>query len=166
MGRFTDLARRLREENPQVGDASLTSITNDVKINSIDSNRDRVIDKLTSEGPEDTVEGTSPVDSLQSGASGVEYVVAEASEEDTNVRITNLTNLSPGDAGDTNLRSTNLTNLTAPERCIHEMAPKKCAVCNGYVRWLIAGGAARIEEARNSPEASRRLYWRLIEGGA
>jgi len=24
----------------------------------------------------------------------------------------------------------------------------RCAVCNGYVRWLIAGGDARISEAR------------------
>jgi hypothetical protein len=47
--------------------------------------------------------------------------------------------------------------------CIHDLHPDRCAVCNGYARWLIAGGAERIQEAGRDPAAARRRYWRLIE---
>jgi hypothetical protein len=50
-------------------------------------------------------------------------------------------------------------------RCIHEVPPDDCAVCNGYVRWLIARGNTRLAEARTNPEVARHRYWRLIKGG-
>jgi hypothetical protein len=49
--------------------------------------------------------------------------------------------------------------------CIHALPPDGCAVCNGYVRWLIAGGDTRLAEARRNPEVARHRYWRLINGG-
>jgi hypothetical protein len=147
MGRYTELARRLRDDGPQQGGGSSSTTILNVNIDSIYSNRYSSIDKPTSERPEDTLEGSPPVDSSQNCASGYN-TATEAGEKSA-----------------TNLRTTNLTNLTEGEWCIHELAPEKCAVCNGYARWLIAGGATRIEEARSSPEATRRLYWQLIDGG-
>jgi hypothetical protein len=64
----------------------------------------------------------------------------------------------------TKLRSTNLTNLKPDEKdekalvlCIHNLAPEACALCSGYVRWLIED-EARISGARRNPEAMRRRY--------
>jgi hypothetical protein len=147
MGRYTELARRLRDDGPQDEGSTSTDTILNVNIDSIHSNRDSRIDKPTSGRPEDTLKGFAPVDSSQSCTSVDKDAALKAGEHDTN------------------LRTTNLTNLTEPERCMHEMAPKKCAVCNGYARWLIAGGAARIAQARSSPEGTRRLYWQLIDGG-
>jgi len=144
MGKYTDLARVLGD-TPQREEA--VDGNKSVNINNIYSNRDNSIDKPTSERPKDTLQGPPPVDSSQSRAIGYNAPAVA------------------GEKSATNLRTTNLTNLTDAERCVHELAPKKCAVCNGYARWLIAGGAARIEEARSSPEGTRRLYWQLIEGG-
>ncbi len=66
---------------------------------------------------------------------------------------------------DTNLRTTNLTNLTEQAGgtsvflCIHRLPSKECAVCSGYVRWLIAD-EERVRRAQNNPEAVRREFWR------
>ncbi len=84
---------------------------------------------------------------------------------------------------DTNLRTTNLTNLTeqagvtsvdtpsdvatplrpyavnAVIRCIHGTTEERCALCSGYVRWLIAD-EERLRRAQNNPEAARREFWR------
>lgn len=46
------------------------------------------------------------------------------------------------------------------DRCIHEMASGTCAVCSGYVRWLIAG-EERLRRAQAGPEAVRREYGEL-----
>jgi hypothetical protein len=165
MGRYTELARRLRDNGPQQRGAPSSTTILSVNIDSIYSSRDSSIDKPTSERPKDTLQGPPPVDLSQSRASGYSTSAEAGEKSATNLRTTNLTNLGGSGESDTNLRTTNLTNLTNAERCIHERAPKKCAVCNGYARWLIAGGTARIEAARNRPEGTRRLYWRLIEGG-
>ena len=45
-------------------------------------------------------------------------------------------------------------------RCLHGATVAACALCSGYARWLIAGGDARITEARRNPEAARRAFWR------
>ncbi len=72
---------------------------------------------------------------------------------------------------DTNLRTTNLTNLTnqaaSPSvvRCIHRMASDECAVCSGYVRWLMAD-EGRLRRAQANPEGVRREFWRAVRGGA
>jgi len=55
------------------------------------------------------------------------------------------------------LRHTTLTTFSA--RCLHGLAEDVCAVCSGYVRWLIAGGDARINRAFKDPEGMRREYW-------
>jgi hypothetical protein len=44
-------------------------------------------------------------------------------------------------------------------RCIHRLPSKECAVCSGYVRWLIAD-EERLRRAQNNPEAVRREFWR------
>ncbi len=49
-------------------------------------------------------------------------------------------------------------------RCIHGLTEEECAVCSGYVRWLIADEARLREESRD-PEAVRRRYWQTLEGG-
>ncbi len=149
MGRYTELARRLREDVPQERGATSTDNILNVNIHSIYSNIDSSIDKPTSARPKDTLKGSSSVDSIQSRASGSKNVSAEVREHATNVRTTNL------------------TNLMADGRCVHELSPRRCAVCSGYVRWLIAGGDARLAEARGDPEGARRRFegWRVIDGG-
>lgn len=77
----------------------------------------------------------------------------------------------PSLKGDTNLRTTNLTNLTIPAgaasvvRCIHRMASDECAVCSGYVRWLIAD-EDRLRRMQANPEVVRREFWRSVRGEA
>src|SRR5918998_4876546 len=114
MGRYTELARRLRDDGAQGGGAASTTTILNVNIDSIYSNGDSSIDKPASDGPKDTLQGFTPVDSSQSCANGGKSAAVEAREHATN------------------LRSTNLTNLIADKQCIHELAPEKCAVCNGY----------------------------------
>jgi hypothetical protein len=53
-----------------------------------------------------------------------------------------------------------------PPRCLHGKTVVECALCSGYARWLIAGGDARIAEARRNPEAARRAFWREAATGA
>src|SRR5215208_4956040 len=75
----------------------------------------------------------------------------------------------------TTLRPTTLTTLIPDERdeidekalviCIHNVDWETCAVCSGYVRWLIEDDA-RLSAARSNPEATRRRYQETIEGGA
>src|SRR5215210_6694506 len=57
----------------------------------------------------------------------------------------------------TTLRPTTLTTFSA--RCLHGLTEGGCAVCSGYVRWLIAGGDARVNRAFKDPEGMRREYW-------
>src|SRR5215203_2495475 len=52
--------------------------------------------------------------------------------------------------------------VNAVIRCIYGKARDECAVCSGYARWLIAGGAGRIEKACRNPEAVRREFWRAV----
>jgi hypothetical protein len=72
----------------------------------------------------------------------------------------------------TTLRPTTLTTLIpiekderAPVVCIHNMAPSKCALCSGYVRWLIEDDA-RISAAQNNPEATRQRYREIVAEGS
>jgi hypothetical protein len=51
-------------------------------------------------------------------------------------------------------------------RCLHGTTVTECALCSGYARWLIAGGDARIAEARSNPEAARRVFWQETAMGA
>ena len=62
-------------------------------------------------------------------------------------------------------RTSELRSSLAGERCIHKLPPDKCAVCSGYVRWLIAGGEPRLAEACRNPKVARHRYWRLRDGG-
>jgi hypothetical protein len=69
----------------------------------------------------------------------------------------------PPPRSDTNLRTTNLTNLIEPADppsvapCMHRVGADECAVCSGYVRWLIED-EARVLRARHSPTAVRREF--------
>src|SRR5918993_2632618 len=73
----------------------------------------------------------------------------------------------------TTLRPTTLTTLILDEKdktdekplvvCIHNVGPEECAVCSGYVRWLIEDDA-RLSAARSNPEATRERYRETIEG--
>ena len=112
MGKYTSIAKRLREEE----DHRKTALTKGKSNNSVNSV---------------SIESVGPP-------------VVPTSDTATRLR---------GDA------------VNAVNDCIHDLPPDRCAVCNGYARWLIAGGEERLTEARSSPESSRRLYWRLIEGG-
>ena len=74
----------------------------------------------------------------------------------------------------TTLRPTTLTTLIPDERdeidekalviCIHNVDQETCAVCSGYVRWLLEEDA-RLSAARSNPEATRRQYRKTLEGG-
>jgi hypothetical protein len=70
----------------------------------------------------------------------------------------------------TTLRPTTLTTLIKSEKdeklsvvCIHSMDPQACALCSGYVRWLIED-EGRISAAKSNPEATRRRYRETLEG--
>lgn len=73
----------------------------------------------------------------------------------------------------TTLRPTILTTLIPDERdeidekalviCIHNVDQETCAVCSGYVRWLLEEDA-RLSAARSNPEATRRQYRKTLEG--
>ncbi len=72
----------------------------------------------------------------------------------------------------TTLRPTTLTTLIESDKdekrsvvCIHSLEPDACAVCSGYVRWLIED-ESRISAARSNPEAMRRRYRTSLKGGA
>lgn len=75
----------------------------------------------------------------------------------------------PSSTRDTSLRTTNLTNLTKPAvglsvvRCIHRLASDDCAVCSGYVRWLLTD-EDRMRRVQAKPEAVRREFWRSVGG--
>jgi hypothetical protein len=83
----------------------------------------------------------------------------------------NLTDESSGSV--TTLRPTTLTTLIPDEKdeideralviCIHNVDQEICAVCSGYVRWLIED-EARLSAARSNPEATRQGYQETIEG--
>jgi hypothetical protein len=69
-------------------------------------------------------------------------------------------------AGDTTLRPTTLTTLIGDEKdekrtvtCIHGLTENTCAVCSGFVRWLI-GDEDRMRLLFRDPEQARRMYWR------
>jgi len=70
----------------------------------------------------------------------------------------------------TTLRPTTLTTLIESEKdekrsatCIHNLNPVACALCSGYVRWLIED-ETRISAARSNSEATRRRYCETLEG--
>jgi hypothetical protein len=77
--------------------------------------------------------------------------------------------------GVTTLRPTTLTTLTLDENdetdekalvvCIHNLEPGECAVCSGYVRWLIEG-EGQLRRATANPEEARREFWRSVKGEA
>jgi hypothetical protein len=82
----------------------------------------------------------------------------------------NLANEASGSAA--TLRPTTLTTLILDEKgetdekplvvCIHNVGPEECAVCSGYVRWLIEDDV-RLSAARSNPEATRERYRETIE---
>ena len=43
--------------------------------------------------------------------------------------------------------------------CIHGSTADKCAVCSGFVRWLIAD-EDRFTRGQSNPEVVRREFWR------
>lgn len=175
MGKYTSLARRVEETEPQErGETSTSNILN-VNINNIYSNRDRCIDKPLSDRPKDTLQGSQPVDTAQGAASGSKVGVAEVDERATTVRPTTLTTLfsESEDVEEVWVAVSpdphRYTNLARRERaavqCIHRLNPDECAVCSGYVRWLIAD-EERFRRAQSNPEAMRREFWCLVRGGA
>src|SRR5215212_3636137 len=90
-----------------------------------------------------------------------------SSQNNTCVNINNIdktvdSNLSAESSGSvTTLRPTTLTTLILDEKdetdekaavvCIHNVALEECAVCSGYVRWLIEG-EGRLRRATANPE--------------
>jgi hypothetical protein len=90
-----------------------------------------------------------------------------------NIKHKNTGSNSPAESSETltTLRPTTLTTLIEDENhekrgvtCIHGMTHVACAVCSGYVRWLIED-EARISAARSDPEAARRQYRKTLVGG-
>jgi hypothetical protein len=78
---------------------------------------------------------------------------AEPSVTVTTLRPTTLTTLIPDENGE-----------KAPVICIHSVTQDECAVCSGYVRWLIEDDA-RISAAKSNPEAARRRHRKILEDG-
>lgn len=174
MGKYTDLARRLKgRESHKVGLASPSNIIND-NIDTIDSSIYSGISKPVSDRPEHTLNPSVVVEKSQAVASGSERHGRERAERVTRLRSTNLTNLTEGEevwalvAPDTH-RYTSLSRKEggAPValRCIHDTNPDACGVCSGYARWLIAD-EGRLRRAQADPDGVRREFWRAVRGGA
>src|SRR5215207_9081146 len=140
MGKYTGLVRRLEEPKPQ--ERGVANSAN-VNINNIYNNIEEGVDKPTSGRPEPTLQGPPPVEMSQDVASGGK-VEAEG-------RAKSATPLRP-------------YAVYAVVRCIHSKPSDACAVCNGYARWLRAGGGGRIEKSRRNPEAVRREFWQGVLG--
>jgi hypothetical protein len=68
---------------------------------------------------------------------------------------------SPADKHDYDITTYDINDFVT--RCIHDLAEDVCAVCNGYVRWLIED-EKRLQAACRDPEEARRYYRRLVEG--
>ena len=82
---------------------------------------------------------------------------AESSGGVTTLRPTTLTTFIPDEKDE--------TDVNAVVVCIHNIEPKECAVCTGYVRWLIEDDG-RLRRARANPEEARREFWRSVKGEA
>ena len=82
---------------------------------------------------------------------------AESSGSVTTIRPTTLTTLI--------LDEMDETDENAAVVCIHNIEPEECAVCSGYVRWLIEG-EGRLRRATANPEEARREFWRSVKGEA
>ena len=82
---------------------------------------------------------------------------AESSGRVTTIRPTTLTTLILDEKGE--------TDVNASVVCIHNIEPKECAVCSGYVRWLIEG-EGRLRRATANPEEARREFRRSVKGEA
>jgi len=136
MGKYTDLARVL-DDTPQRGEG----LDSDKSVNI--NNINKAID-------------SNPV--------------PRSSGEVTNLRTTNLTNLSEDEIWIATSPKPRYTNLIGKEAagstvlCIHGTTRDACAVCSGYVRWLIAD-EGRLRRAQADPEGVRREFWRAIKGG-
>ncbi len=79
---------------------------------------------------------------------------AEPSGTITTLRPTTLTTLISGEKDETDEK--------APVICIHNADPAACAVCSGYVRWLIEDDA-RLSAAQSNPEDTRRRYRESVD---
>lgn len=143
MGKYTSLARKLEEEEPQERFCVGSLDINNVNINNIHSNVDIAIDTPTPARPKDTLQGFPPVEMSQGVASGDKGEAERAVNHDTPLRP---------------------YAVNAVIRCIHGMTSDECAVCSGYVRWLMAD-EDRFRRARANPEAVRREFWRAVKGG-
>src|SRR5215208_2471747 len=97
MGKYTDLARRLETDGPQEREVAATGDIIGVNMNNMDGNRDSSIDKPTSARPEDTLQVFPLVEVPQGVASGGKAVPESREKGVTNLRTTNLTNLSAGE---------------------------------------------------------------------
>ncbi len=126
MGKYTSLARTLRDEPDQTNFGGCKGNTQENTYVNINTNDKRI--------------GSNPP--------------AESSGTVTTLRPTTLTTFIESEKDETRSMV-----------CIHSLEPDVCAVCSGYVRWLIEDDS-RISAARSNPEATRRRYQASLKGGA
>ena len=82
-------------------------------------------------------------------------LVDEATGSVTTLRPTTLTTLIPGEKDEIDKKALVI--------CIHNVDQETCAVCSGYVRWLIED-EARLSAARSNPSTTRRQYRKTLGG--
>ncbi len=139
MGKYTDLAGKYLEE-PQVEE--VVGNNKSVKINNINK-------ATSSNSTAHRIEGVTSLrpTTLTTLIESEEEEVWVATDPDRR-RYTNLSRKGTG----------------APVRCIHDTTSDECAVCSGYVRWLIED-EGRLRRAQADPEGVRREFW-AGRGGA
>jgi hypothetical protein len=93
MGKYTSLARKEQEREPQRELITPTANILSVNIDNIHSNRDSTISKPTSDRPKYTLQGPPSVEMLQCVARDGNQVSEGCEKGATNLRTTNLTNL-------------------------------------------------------------------------
>lgn len=142
MGKYTSLIHKVEETEPQGRGGVGRPDINNVNIDNIHNNIDIAIDTPTTARPKYTLQGSSPVEMSQDVASGGKGKAERPKNHDTPLRP---------------------YAVNAVIRCIHGMASDECAVCIGYVDWLIAD-EDRLRRARANPEAARREFWRTRKG--
>ena len=154
MGKYTALARKYRDNRPQERGAASSINTFNVNMASIYSSRDNTLSKPTSDTPEQALEGSFSVESSQTYASCGEEV-GEQGNELTNYEIKEFH--VPNEFNPSSQRSEEGEVVS----CIHGTTKDKCAVCSGYVRWLIAD-EERLRRAQSDSDGVRREFWRAL----
>jgi hypothetical protein len=104
---------------------------------------------------------TSLAEKLRTGNNDSREVINNKSVKINNInKATTSNSVGPEETEATPLRP---YAVNAVVHCIHGLKEDECAVCSGYVRWLIAD-ENRVRRAMPDPEGVRQEFWEYVNG--